>query len=51
VAVLSPSYRLGGDCRGGLGEQIGSIEIVLAGNADQGKQRIAPGIAQRSPRP
>jgi len=31
--------------------KIGRIEIVLAGNADQREQRIAPGVSQSGPHP
>jgi hypothetical protein len=47
MAVLGASCGLTGG--GGLGK-IGRIQIVLAGNADQGKQGIAPGIGS-APRP
>jgi len=29
-----------------LSDQLGSVEIILTGNADQSKQRIAPGVGQ-----
>ena len=33
------------------GRQIRCIEIILAGNSDQGEQRIAAGIGERSAKP
>jgi hypothetical protein len=44
MAVQGVSCGLCG--KGGL---IGCTQIVLAGNADQGKQGIAPGIASAAP--
>ena len=40
-----------GACSGGHREQVGRIEIVFAGNADQSEQRITPGVAQRRTHP
>ena len=51
ATVWSALACVRGNRRRRLREQVGRIEIVLAGNADQGKQRIAPGIGQRRSHP
>ena len=39
------------DRRRGVDEKVGSIEVVLPGNPDQGEQRIAPSVSKSRPHP
>jgi len=46
MAILSGLAHISGGCRGGRGEQVGRIEIVFSGYADQREQRIAAGVSE-----